>query len=117
MPSYQERQQIHDEIGRINNELDQIRGEIDQIRDQVNTNWHSLKELRVVQRDFERESRKRHMRHVGYQGGHVDQSIYRTEAENERLKSRKDALYQRKNELHARKQELYAQLNANRARA
>jgi len=117
MPSYQERQEIHDEIGRINNELDQIRGEIDQIRDQINTNWQNLKELREAQRYHEKEARKRYMRHVGYQGGHVDQSIYRIQSENDRLKARKDHLFQRKNELHARKQELYARLGADRARA
>lgn len=111
MLSRQERQQTRDEIGLINNEIDQIKGELDQIRDQLNSNWQNLKELREAQRHHEKEARKSYMRHVGYQGGHCDQSIYRIQGENEGLKARKEQLYQRKNELHARKQDLYAKLN------
>src|SRR5260370_21333255 len=98
MLSRQDRQQIHGEIGQINNELDQIKGEIDQIRDQINTNWQSLKELREAQRHHQREANKKYMRHVGYQGRHCDESIYRIGGQNDSLKSRKDHLFQRTTE-------------------
>jgi|SRR5581483_8034913 len=114
MLSRDEQNRIRADIGRINNEIDQIKGEIDQIRDQLNSNWNSLKELREAQRFHQRESRKRHMRHVGYQGGDVDRAIYQTNDNNTALKARKDELFQRKNALHEQKAALYAQLGDSR---